>query len=66
MTDMPDLRPVTLRVTPEQPKRVPFPDMPNFRPVPAIPPVRPPKAPAKPKVAPKPVSAAMPRSEELV
>ena len=61
MTDMPDLRPVTLRVTPEQPKRVPFPDMPNFGPVPAIPPVRPPKAPAKPKVAPKPVSAAMPK-----
>ena len=61
MTDMPDLRPVTLRVTPEQPKRAPISDMPNFGIVPAIPPVRPPKAPARPKVAPKPVSAAMPK-----
>ena len=60
MTDMPDLRPVTLRVTPEpagpeQPKRASVPDIPNFGTVPAIPPVRPPKA------TPKPASAAMPK-----
>lgn len=60
MTDMPDLRPVTLRVAPEpaapeQPKRVSVPDMPNFGIVPAIPPVRPLKA------TPKPASAVMPK-----
>lgn len=55
MTDMPDLRPVTLQVTPEQPKRVSVPDTPNFGIVPVIPPVRPLKA------TPKPASAAMPK-----
>lgn len=57
MTDMPELRSVTLRVAPEQPKRVSVPDMPNFGIVPAIPPVRPPKAPATPKIVPKPAAA---------